>query len=80
MAARTPSRRVTRSTRSWVRGVVAANGALPASGVPPPQTVTSDLHHYDHTMTAVPPILPPGVITQEFHTPRAVRRGVIAGV
>ena len=31
-------------------------------------------------MTAVPPILPPGVITQEFHTPRAVRRGVIAGV
>jgi MHS family proline/betaine transporter-like MFS transporter len=31
-------------------------------------------------MTAVPPILPPGVITQEFHTPRAVRRGVIAGI
>jgi MHS family proline/betaine transporter-like MFS transporter len=31
-------------------------------------------------MTAVPPITPPGVITQEFHTPRAVRRGVIAGV
>lgn len=27
-----------------------------------------------------PPITPPGVITQEFHTPRAVRRGVIAGV
>jgi MFS transporter, MHS family, proline/betaine transporter len=32
------------------------------------------------TMTTVPPIIPPGVITQEFHTPRAVRRGVIAGV
>ncbi|HET6578161.1 MAG TPA: MFS transporter, partial [Gemmatimonadales bacterium] len=31
-------------------------------------------------MTSVPPIIPPGVITQEFHTPRAVRRGVIAGV
>ena len=31
-------------------------------------------------MTTVPPIIPPGVITQEFHTPRAVRRGVIAGV
>src|SRR5919108_781617 len=31
-------------------------------------------------MTAAPPITPPGVITQEFHTPRAVRRGVIAGV
>ena len=31
-------------------------------------------------MTAVPPITPPGVITQEFHTPRDVRRGVIAGV
>lgn len=26
------------------------------------------------------PITPPGVITQEFHTPRAVRRGVVAGV
>ena len=31
-------------------------------------------------MTTTPPIIPPGVITQEFHTPRAVRRGVIAGV
>ncbi len=32
-------------------------------------------------MTAVvPPITPPGVITQEFRTPAAVRRGVIAGV
>src|SRR5215208_173984 len=31
-------------------------------------------------MTTIPPITPPGVITQEFHTPRAVRRGVIAGV
>jgi MFS transporter, MHS family, proline/betaine transporter len=31
-------------------------------------------------MTTVPPITPLGVITQEFHTPRAVRRGVIAGV
>jgi MFS transporter, MHS family, proline/betaine transporter len=31
-------------------------------------------------MTASLPITPPGVITQEFHTPRAVRRGVIAGV
>jgi MHS family proline/betaine transporter-like MFS transporter len=31
-------------------------------------------------MTTVPPIIPPGVTTQEFHTPRAVRRGVIAGV
>jgi MHS family proline/betaine transporter-like MFS transporter len=31
-------------------------------------------------MTTVPPIIPPGVVTQEFHTPRAVRRGVIAGV
>jgi MHS family proline/betaine transporter-like MFS transporter len=30
--------------------------------------------------TADPPITPPGVITQEFHTPRAVRRGVVAGV
>jgi MHS family proline/betaine transporter-like MFS transporter len=30
--------------------------------------------------TAEPPITPPGVITQEFHTPRAVRRGIIAGV
>jgi len=30
-------------------------------------------------MTTVPPITPPGVITQEFHTPAAVRRGVIAG-
>jgi MFS transporter, MHS family, proline/betaine transporter len=26
------------------------------------------------------PITPPGVITQEFHTPKAVRRGIIAGV
>ncbi len=26
------------------------------------------------------PITPPGVITQEFRTPRAVRRGVVAGV
>jgi MHS family proline/betaine transporter-like MFS transporter len=26
------------------------------------------------------PITPPHVITQEFHTPRAIRRGVIAGV
>jgi MHS family proline/betaine transporter-like MFS transporter len=32
-------------------------------------------------MTVVePPITPPGVITQEFHTPRDIRRGVIAGV
>ncbi len=32
-------------------------------------------------MTSVePPITPPGVITQEFHTARDVRRGVIAGV
>src|SRR4029079_12917166 len=31
-------------------------------------------------MTIVPPIIPPGVITQEFHTARDVRRGVIAGV
>lgn len=31
-------------------------------------------------MTASSPITPPGVITQEFHSPRAVRRGVIAGV
>jgi MFS transporter, MHS family, proline/betaine transporter len=30
--------------------------------------------------TAEPPITPPGVITQEFHTPRDVRRGVVAGV
>ena len=29
---------------------------------------------------AEPPIIPAGVITQEFHTPRNVRRGVIAGV
>ncbi|MDF2758097.1 MAG: hypothetical protein K0S99_729 [Thermomicrobiales bacterium] len=29
--------------------------------------------------TAVEPITPPGVITQEFRTPAAVRRGVIAG-
>ena len=31
-------------------------------------------------MTAAPPITPPGVVTQEFRTPRDVRRGVIAGV
>jgi MFS transporter, MHS family, proline/betaine transporter len=31
-------------------------------------------------MTAVVPIKPPGVITQEFITPKAVRRGIIAGV
>src|SRR5215211_5901261 len=31
-------------------------------------------------MTMVPPIMPPGVVTQEFHTPTAVRRGIIAGV
>lgn len=32
-------------------------------------------------MTAYPlPITPPDVITQEFRTPRAVRRGVVAGV
>jgi MFS transporter, MHS family, proline/betaine transporter len=35
-------------------------------------------------MTAVPlpitPLTPPDVITQEFRTPRAVRRGVVAGV
>ncbi len=32
-------------------------------------------------MTATTPaITPPGVITQEFRTPRAIRRGVIAGV
>ncbi|HYC33348.1 MAG TPA: MFS transporter, partial [Gemmatimonadales bacterium] len=31
-------------------------------------------------MTTTVPITPPGVVTQEFHTPRAVRRGVIAGV
>ena len=31
-------------------------------------------------MTTAPPIIPAGVITQEFHSPRAVRRGVIAGV
>jgi MHS family proline/betaine transporter-like MFS transporter len=31
-------------------------------------------------MTVAPPITPPGVITQEFHTPRDIRRGVIAGV
>jgi MHS family proline/betaine transporter-like MFS transporter len=29
---------------------------------------------------AAPPITPPGVVTQEFRTPVAVRRGVIAGV
>src|SRR3954453_18175485 len=29
--------------------------------------------------TIADPIAPPGVITQEFLTPRAVRRGVIAG-
>jgi MHS family proline/betaine transporter-like MFS transporter len=32
------------------------------------------------TMSATLPITPPGVVTQEFRTPRAVRRGVIAGV
>jgi MFS transporter, MHS family, proline/betaine transporter len=31
-------------------------------------------------MSATAPMTPPGVITQEFRTPRAVRRGVIAGV
>jgi MFS transporter, MHS family, proline/betaine transporter len=36
--------------------------------------------HHDENMTMVPPIMPPGVVTQEFHTPTAVRRGVIAGV
>jgi MFS transporter, MHS family, proline/betaine transporter len=30
--------------------------------------------------TSTPPIMPPGVITQEFRSPVAVRRGVIAGV
>jgi MHS family proline/betaine transporter-like MFS transporter len=32
------------------------------------------------TSLAPPPIIPTDVITQEFRTPRAVRRGVIAGV
>jgi MHS family proline/betaine transporter-like MFS transporter len=31
-------------------------------------------------MTAVLPITPPGVITQEFLTPKAIRRGIVAGV
>ena len=31
-------------------------------------------------MTTSLPITPPDVITQEFHTPRAIRRGVVAGV
>ena len=31
-------------------------------------------------MSVTLPLTPPGVITQEFRTPRAVRRGVIAGV
>jgi MFS transporter, MHS family, proline/betaine transporter len=31
-------------------------------------------------MAATVPLTPPGVITQEFRTPRAIRRGVIAGV
>jgi MHS family proline/betaine transporter-like MFS transporter len=31
-------------------------------------------------MAATVPIKPPGVITQEFLTPRAIRRGIIAGV
>jgi MHS family proline/betaine transporter-like MFS transporter len=31
-------------------------------------------------MAAVLPINPPGVITQEFRTPTAIRRGIIAGV
>ncbi|MBA3498450.1 MAG: hypothetical protein H0T86_15220 [Gemmatimonadales bacterium] len=30
--------------------------------------------------TAEVPIIPPGVSAQEFHTPRDIRRGVIAGV
>ena len=29
---------------------------------------------------AAPPLIPPGVVTQEFRTPGTVRRGVIAGV
>jgi MHS family proline/betaine transporter-like MFS transporter len=29
---------------------------------------------------AAPPLIPPGVVTQEFRTPSTVRRGVIAGV
>ena len=31
-------------------------------------------------MAATIPLTPPGVITQEFRTPKAIRRGVIAGV
>ena len=32
-------------------------------------------------MTAIlPPIIPPGVVTQEFRTPPTVRRGIVAGV
>ena len=31
-------------------------------------------------MTSANPITPPGVVTQEFHSPQSVRRGVIAGV
>ena len=50
------------------------------SGALSPRALTSGIPRHDDTMTAVPPIIPPGVITQEFHTPRAVRRGVIAGV
>src|SRR5688572_17459533 len=31
-------------------------------------------------MTAIPQIIPTGVVTQEFRTPGTIRRGVIAGV
>ena len=31
-------------------------------------------------LTAILPINPPGLITQEFLTPKAIRRGIIAGL
>jgi hypothetical protein len=41
------------------------------SGALPPRALTSGIPDHHDTMTTVPPITPPGVITQEFHTPRA---------
>src|SRR5262249_61111426 len=41
------------------------------------------LHGPSRTMTTAlvpPPIIPGGVITQEFHTPKSVQRGIAAGV
>jgi MHS family proline/betaine transporter-like MFS transporter len=66
-----------------VAGFAKLRAELPVkadSGVSPPRGLNVRRPLPDGLMTTVPPIIPPGVITQEFHTPRAMRRGVIAGV